>query len=143
MAQLLVRLKKEHLEHIDTRKGEKATSAKAFHTDQVKTPHQAGTWNDQQQQKRQIKCFNCGKIGHIKRDCRSAQTVNTDHGNRSGQPKAFMGKGSIQPPLDIEWILDSVSTGHICGDIRMFSSFEKFQEPHPVYLTTRNSVNAE
>ncbi|CAG7687326.1 unnamed protein product, partial [Allacma fusca] len=25
----------------------------------------------------------------------------------------------------------------------MFASFETFQEPHPVYLTTRNSVNAE
>ncbi|CAG7821488.1 unnamed protein product, partial [Allacma fusca] len=57
MAQLLVRLKKEDLEHIDTSKGEKTTSVKAFHTDQVKTPHQAGTWKDQQQLKRQIKCF--------------------------------------------------------------------------------------
>ncbi|CAG7731317.1 unnamed protein product, partial [Allacma fusca] len=73
-AMLMSRLKKEELERkTDSDAAEEVEMARAFASrpDQIKKMDKKTYSPDQ---KRRPKCYKCGKIGHIRKDCRSGQT---------------------------------------------------------------------
>jgi len=65
-----------------------------------------------------------------------------DRNHHDGPAKAYVG---FQPETICDhehWISDSGATTHICGDIKWFSQFHKFENPKTVGMTDKNEALA-
>ncbi|CAG7720598.1 unnamed protein product [Allacma fusca] len=95
--------------------------------------------------KKQFTCNYCKKFGHLEKDCRLKNSKNKpiDQPNKDNKVMAFMGfKGNQEDHQMDAWISDSGATRHICVDQKLFITLEMFEEPLPVYLTDKNSIDA-
>lgn len=74
-----------------------------------------------------IKCYGCGKLGHIKRNCRFAQMESQQKANivaENEKPEkvtCFM--VSNQPKSD-DWYVDSAATCHMTNDVNFFKNID-------------------
>lgn len=123
------------------------------HTAETNTGHMAET-NDSALLSK-IKCFSCGKRGHIKKDCDKrkfqAQNSNPNHSSSSkwcskckkknhnlvdcwfkdkskGKDNAFIVQCEDENCVD--WFIDSGATAHMCNNIKFFTDIQPVEDKH-------------
>ena len=74
--------------------------------------------------KRNIKCYACGKRGHIKSECR----------NSSNNSVVLCANYDAEETDDKEWIIDSGASSHICRHKEKFTSLSDHHQP--IYLAS-------
>lgn len=83
-----------------------------------------------------VKCFNCGRMGHISRDCRQQQEGHGagGSGGSSGAPSMAMTvteQASVSHMKD-GWLMDSGAMRHITSDRARFTEYTQLVEMYPV-----------
>jgi len=58
----------------------------------------------------EVKCFGCGKKGHIARDCSHKKDVGQDGGNKKEEAYCFYRDASVKAD---SWIVDSGASCHM------------------------------
>ena len=90
----------------------------------------------------QFKCFNCGKEGHSKRDCRAernqnnlqhyAKVVEVEESEKLGGTFTTLVDEKMQ--IKGVWIIDSGATSHITWDRSLLENYMAFTSPEEVRL---------
>ena len=82
--------------------------------------------SDRAEKMKKAKCFNCGKIGHYKRDCRSKATnADKDKGDGTASNIALVLKTGDKSDC---WVVDSGSSRHTCCRRDWFATFSSTKE---------------
>ena len=117
--------------------------------------HQGGKHQGKKQGK-QMKCFHCGKPGHMKKDCYSlkkqqqqkrkgfgGQDMPQDNqaSAAASQNFAFQTTTAGDIPSDQTWYVDSGATKHMCSNQDAFSKLMLIT-PEPVYMGNNAMVEA-
>lgn len=111
--------------------------------------------------KPKVKCYHCGKRGHIKRNCRvriaeektttSGRTEPSQKANRAAlrdssvsddDEDALVVSHALAANATNHWIVDSGATCHMCNNERQFSDFRKFDMPQQVALGDGHELEA-
>lgn len=80
-------------------------------------------------ERRRVKCYQCGKLGHIRRDCRERSPDNRGRENYGGLVRdreeetiSLMVAQALatQEKTNGKWVIDSGASSHICNDLHMF-----------------------
>ena len=93
--------------------------------------------------KRSIKCFECGKLGHMKKDCRlfiqkckrenynsySKNSNNMAVCNEITEDELILYASAFSANASRQWIIDSGATQHMCCDREMFTEFSQLSNP--------------
>jgi hypothetical protein len=94
----------------------------------------AGLSSQPVQPQRQKRCYGCGSLEHLLKDCKS-------HGNRGSPASGTSASGSFCADT---WLLDSGTTHHMStgngAGAAAFLSYRAFQVPHPVYFGKRGAT---
>jgi len=99
-------------------------NAKAFITKKFKKEYK----------KESIECYNCGKVGHYKKDCwakggGAERKGSKEYGGKAAKMEksfAFMArKGKCQSSTPVEeWIFDSGASDHMCNNLRLMTNIQ-------------------
>ncbi|KAI3825040.1 hypothetical protein L1987_06515 [Smallanthus sonchifolius] len=104
---------------------EHANKPKKFNKDQKGKRKFKGKFPDSNK-KQKFTCWNCGKPGNLKRDCRVKPGV----GNKSAD--SVGPSGSKDPPTQMDdlvaWWVDSGATIHVCKYLRWFDSLKSIED---------------
>ncbi len=71
--------------------------------------------------KKQVKCFGCGKMGHFKSECRAKKSPNED---KSESHVAFNANVKRSSEDRAMWVVDSGASNHMCNDRTLFEDFK-------------------
>lgn len=82
-----------------------------------------------------IKCYGCGKRGHVRAQCKNSSN------NSASSEVVFGSYGSNSSGNSKQWILDSGASSHICNNKGEFSSYR--EQPQKVILASGESVSAK
>ena len=83
-------------------------------------------------------CWNCGKPGHIKRDCRALKRQNI-----GGKPIASEAKNSkfiaVISEINVledagDWWIDSGATRHVCNNKKFFTEYDSVEDGTVLYM---------
>eukprot|EP00795_Rhopilema_esculentum_P003204 gene3204-1519_t len=116
---------------------------------------------------RSPRCSHCGRIGHIKRNCRELEkkTEDTAYKGRRSKQKAYstferQRRDSSSSDSDTvgllanqefststteyqsDWIIDSGATCHMCNDLNLFAEYSELGEPQEITLGDGRPVQA-
>ena len=107
---------------------------------------------------KEIRCYHCKKLGHIKRDCRALKQKQTPRNKESQQKanKADAGdqwkddKGddaivvchALQAGPTGNWIVDSGATCHMCSNKKLFVELQPLKKPMEVSLGDGHTLEA-
>ena len=69
--------------------------------------------------KEEIKCYNCNKTGHVSKECKAKEKEQKEVGLVSGA------RGSCGGTIQSEWVLDSGASSHICSRLQCFQDTEE------------------
>ena len=108
-----------------------------------------------------MKCYHCGKRGHIKRNCRVRITEEktTTSGRMEPSQKAngaalrdssvsdddedaLVVSHALAANATNHWIVDSGATCHMCNNEQQFSDFQRFDMPQQVVLGDGHELEA-
>ncbi|XP_077215490.1 uncharacterized protein LOC143850059 [Tasmannia lanceolata] len=143
-------LRIEEESRIRDKKENETVSSKIHLVENVKNSNQQrkGNWkrnkhpekNTNKNKKRKGACFNCGKPGHYKSECRLLKD------KKSGAPtdkEKFVAMISEANMLEDgnDWWIDSGATMHVCKDRNLFSTYETVEDGSVLYMG--NSSTAE
>ena len=119
----------------------------------------------QQTTRRGPKCYHCGKVGHIKRNCKelakferrfesSRKTQETEHHAHKTSSRRRVSSSSdsesaglvVSHALSVHlwegWVVDSGATSHMCSDHRQFVELHNMTKPLEVVLGDGHTLNA-
>ena len=110
--------------------------------------------------KRSVECYHCGKMGHIKRDCRflSAEKQKSRF-NRQGKQRAnkvtvnesssdseiealMISHNMLSVSATRKWVVDSGASCHMCCDSGLFETLENLKHPIDVSVGDGHSLKA-
>ncbi|GJT43798.1 hypothetical protein Tco_0952513 [Tanacetum coccineum] len=93
----------------------------------------------------------CGKLGHKVKNCRHKKEYgggnsrgNSNQANHVESPKEYAGViESFLTTNVVDWWFDTGATKHICNLRRMFVSYQKVNEPEPLFTRNGNASEIE
>ncbi|GKC26614.1 zinc finger, CCHC-type containing protein, partial [Tanacetum coccineum] len=107
-------------------------------------------------------CWKCGKIGHIKRDCKGVNVGNKANGSGTkgsvdGSSKSLKGKNMFNKSLqvyyvtyvceayfvqddDVTWWVDSGATVHVCKDRCWFKTYESLNDGSILHMGNESTA---
>jgi len=95
-------------------------------------------------QPRQLRCYECGELGHMSRHCPQKKTIHnastakeSDSGERDG---AFA--ASVELPSGVVWLVDSGASSHMMRQKMLLTNYQEFDAPQRVSLGDGHSVDA-
>lgn len=97
---------------------------------------------------KKIKCYNCNKYGHYKRNCPALVKQNSPpvHKAKLGRTVCAMGAfradGQDQYPQRHHWLVDSGATSHMTWQKELLMDFQELSPPEKVGLGDGHSVHA-
>ncbi len=101
---------------------------------------------------RELRCFGCGKLGHIRRHCRQSEEVRSQKGKRRAYcaTEDYEGAGLMvshalttsRIPDSTMWIMDSGATSHMCKNRDMFSELHTLERAQDVTLGDGRTLKA-
>ncbi|KAK2578606.1 hypothetical protein KPH14_001023 [Odynerus spinipes] len=91
------------------------------------------------QGKKGPKCFNCGKFGHLNRNCKLKVKKKTHESREDAMTAAAL--NTIFHKKNV-WCLDSGATKHMCNDAKKFNELDR-KETSRIYTAAENCVNSE
>nr|KYP46906.1 Retrovirus-related Pol polyprotein from transposon TNT 1-94 [Cajanus cajan] len=82
------------------------------------------TWGGRSNINNNIECYNCGKYGHVAKDCYSIKCYNCGNLETEIKPSC---SSEIKPSCSDKsiWYLDTSASNHMCGDKRLFKTLSK------------------
>lgn len=115
--------------------------------------------------RRLLKCHHCGKLGHIKRQCRylysdepKSKSRNEGKGTRqkvykaavnpvsdsnsSDENYALVACHALSANANSKWIVDSGATCHMCSDSELFQELKSLEKPVEVTFGDGHMLNA-
>jgi hypothetical protein len=106
-----------------------------------------------QKKSKDLKCYYCHKVGHIRRDCHALKNKQKDQNKSSHNAHSTRTKGRSDSDADSDcvgltvshalstcdvdpskWIIDSGATCHMCNDRSLFTDFVELERPIDVTL---------
>ena len=110
------------------RENKEETDAAAFAARRRPDAHDYGT-KRVNVNKKDVKCYHCGKTGHMKRDCYKWQAQNAQQG--SSKPVYHAGTALVAPRhVNVGcWILDSGASQHMTGNKDILENYEELATP--------------
>ena len=105
----------------------------------------------QDRPKQVVRCYGCGKLGHIHCFCRSsrmesslpAHKAKTAEGNHSDSEGAFAASVSyIQRSQSEQWLVDSGASSHMTRQKELLIDYVEFEKPEKVGLGVGKTVEA-
>ncbi len=95
-------------------------------------------------QPRQIRCYGCGEVGHIRRYCsqkKVAHNASTARENDGGE-RAGAFAASVELPAGVVWFVHSGASSHMTRKEQLLINYKEFEVPRKVSLGDGSSVNA-
>ena len=107
--------------------------------------------------RKEIRCYYCKKLGHIKRDCRALKQSQNSR-SRESRPRAnkatardqiqdesadaLVVSHALQAGSTGNWIVDSGATCHMCSNKKLFVDFQLLKKPMEVTLGDGHTLEA-
>ena len=105
-----------------------------------------GNQNGNKQIRKPIKCYNCGGIGHIQRNCQSRRNYGQQHFNKvsliQGNSDDFESAFITPSAKTRKWLIDSGASSHMTNQRELFSEYHPFSIPEKVCLGDGRLVEA-
>ena len=130
---------------INGKLGDASSSTSGGHTDQalVGAPTKDGS--------RKPRCYGCGELGHIRRDCpkrkqvhraKTAEERQSDSDSEgAGVFAASVGLENTTPQMG-KWLVDSGASSHMTREKELLTDYREFKKPEKVGLGDGRSVDA-
>lgn len=88
-------------------------------------------------------CYNCGKPGHLKRDCKfKKKFVNNKRplssGNKDKEMTFMSNDASADQGSSTEWVIDSGASEHMCNDQKLFCTLKNLENPVQIAVAKKN-----
>jgi hypothetical protein len=87
-----------------------------------------------------IRCYFCGNIGHIRRNCKKRKSSSTTSKDES-KDEAFICE-TLNAEQDDVWIADSEATDHVTHRKEWFSALKFFEVPIKVHIGNKSTMDA-
>jgi len=114
-----------------------------------------------QPKRKGLKCYHCGKLGHIKRNCRILQAAERKSKERKdmkqkankaevrqredssgSESDALVVGQALSASATNNWIVDSGATCHMCNNDKLFVNIHSLQQPLEIMLGDGHALEA-
>ena len=113
-------------------------------SDEVQEDQKALVGMQPRQHPRQLRCFECGEVGHFRRYCPRKKPTHKASPAKEEEDDEIVGAfaASAELPGGTRWLVDSGASSHMTRERELLIDYEEFGTPHKVSLGDGHVVDA-